>query len=93
MKRSAWLVVVVVCVVVSALLLAPGVPSVTLAAAEPCEQLANGMLVQVHGVRSGQGSLIAVLYGDKPEEFLKKGARVARERTPARCRRSATPTS
>lgn len=84
MKRSAWLVVVVVCVVVSALLLAPGVPSVTLAAAEPCEQLANGMLVQVHGVRSGQGSLIAVLYGDKPEEFLKKGARVARERTPAR---------
>jgi uncharacterized protein (DUF2141 family) len=83
-KRSAWLVVVVVCVVVSALLPAPGVPSITLEAAESCEQVANGMLVRVHGVRSAQGSLAAVLYGDKPEEFLKKGGRVTRERTPAR---------
>ena len=83
MKRSSWLVVVV-CAVVWALSLASGVSSVTLEAAEPCEQLANAMLVRVNGVRSGQGTLIAVLYGDKPEEFLKKGGRVTRERTPAR---------
>ena len=83
MKRSSWLVVVV-CAVISALSLASGVPSVTLEAAEPCEQLANAMLVRVNGVRSGQGTLIAVLYGDKPEEFLKKGGRVTRERVPAR---------
>jgi uncharacterized protein (DUF2141 family) len=75
---------VVVCAVVSALMLTPGVPSVTVEAAEPCEQLANGMLVRVHGVRNAQGSLLAVLYGDRPEEFLKKGGRVMRERTPAR---------
>jgi uncharacterized protein (DUF2141 family) len=49
-----------------------------------CDQIPSSMLVQVHGVRSGSGMLVAVLYGDKPELFLKKGARVARERAPAR---------
>jgi len=49
----------------------------------PCEQGANSVLVQVQGVRSSKGVLVAVLYGDKPDEFLKKGARVGRERVPA----------
>jgi uncharacterized protein (DUF2141 family) len=42
------------------------------------------MLVHVAGVRSDRGTLVAVLYGDKPDEFLKKGGRMARERVPAR---------
>jgi uncharacterized protein (DUF2141 family) len=49
-----------------------------------CEQAVSRVLVQVHGVRSAQGTLVAVLYGDNPAEFLKKGARLARERVPAR---------
>jgi uncharacterized protein (DUF2141 family) len=77
--RSSWWSVVVVC----AVLLAAWVSTVALEAAESCEQQANGVLVRVHGVRSAQGSLVAVLYGDKPDEFLKKGGRVLRERVPA----------
>ena len=42
------------------------------------------MLVQINGVRSDKGLLVVVLYGDKPDEFLKKGGRLARERVPAR---------
>ena len=53
-------------------------------APRPCEQAANSVLVQVQGVRNSKGVLAAVLYGDKPDEFLKKGARVGRERVPAR---------
>jgi uncharacterized protein (DUF2141 family) len=42
------------------------------------------VLVRVHGVRSNSGVLVAVLYGDNPNDFLKKGARLARERVRAR---------
>lgn len=61
-----------------------GAPPVGSEAPRPCEQGANSVLVQVQGVRSGNGVLVAVLYGDKPDEFLKKGGRVGRERVPAR---------
>lgn len=40
--------------------------------------------VHVHGVRSDAGDLVAVLYGDNPAHFLKKGKRLARERVRAR---------
>lgn len=40
--------------------------------------------VRVHGVRSSHGELVAVLYGENPDDFLKKGRRLARERVPAR---------
>jgi uncharacterized protein (DUF2141 family) len=40
--------------------------------------------VHVHGVRSDAGDLVAVLYGDNPDHFLKKGKRLARERVRAR---------
>ena len=40
-------------------------------APRPCEQGANSVLVQVQGVRSSKGVLVAVLYGDKPDAFLK----------------------
>jgi uncharacterized protein (DUF2141 family) len=42
------------------------------------------VLVQVDGVRSGRGTLVAVLYGDDPAHFLTRGRRLARERVPAR---------
>jgi uncharacterized protein (DUF2141 family) len=42
------------------------------------------VLVRVKGVRSGQGFVVAVLYGDQPEDFLKKGKRLARLRVAAR---------
>jgi uncharacterized protein (DUF2141 family) len=49
-----------------------------------CEESESPVLVQVHGVRSSQGALVAVLYGDNPADFLKKGKRLASERVPAR---------
>lgn len=49
-----------------------------------CDQTPSSMTVWIHGVRSGDGTLVVVLYGDKPEQFLRKGARIARERVHAR---------
>jgi uncharacterized protein (DUF2141 family) len=48
-------------------------------AAEPAS-----VLVRVNGVRSSQGFVVAVLYGDQPEDFLKKGKGLARLRVAAR---------
>lgn len=39
--------------------------------------------VRVHGVRSGGGQLVAELYRDQPDGFLRKSGRLARERVPA----------
>jgi uncharacterized protein (DUF2141 family) len=41
------------------------------------------IVVRVHGVRSTDGEVVAVLYGDNPDDFLRAGKRVARVRTPA----------
>jgi uncharacterized protein (DUF2141 family) len=41
------------------------------------------IVVRVHGVRSSSGEVVAVLYGDNPDDFLRAGKRVARVRTPA----------
>ena len=61
-----------------------GIPAVASEVRRPCEQAAHGVLIQVQGVRSSKGTLVAVLYGDVPSEFLRKGARLARERVAAR---------
>lgn len=79
MRRVRWWIAIVV-----AWTSGTGLPAVATEVPRPCEQVSNGVLVQVQGVRSGKGTLVAVLYGDDPGEFLKKGARVARERVPAR---------
>ena len=71
-------------VVVSLLVQAAVVSAAAPAPTQTCDRSASSMLVRVAGVRSDKGVLVAVLYGDKPEEFLKKGGRVARERAPAR---------
>ncbi|MCW5749947.1 MAG: DUF2141 domain-containing protein [Alphaproteobacteria bacterium] len=38
----------------------------------------------VPNVRSGNGQIVAVVYGAVPEEFLQSGKRLARKRVPAR---------
>ena len=70
--------------VVSLLVQVAVVSAAAPAATQTCDGSASSMLVRVAGVRSDKGLLVAVLYGDKPEEFLRKGGRVARERVPAR---------
>lgn len=39
--------------------------------------------ITVMGVRSAMGTITLMLYGDRDEDFLKKGARLARIRVPA----------
>jgi uncharacterized protein (DUF2141 family) len=72
-------------VAVLALAFALGIPTPTPATAEPsCEAARASVVVRVSGVRNSQGSIVAVLYGDRPEDFLKKGKRLARLHVPAR---------
>jgi uncharacterized protein (DUF2141 family) len=75
-RRLRW------CIGIFTVLLAPGVGAGS-EVPRACELGANSVQIQVQGVRSSKGAVVAVLYGDKPDEFLKKGARVARERVPA----------
>jgi uncharacterized protein (DUF2141 family) len=51
---------------------------------QSCQQVTGGVLVQVHGIRNARGALVADLYGDNPDGFLRKVGRVVRERVPAR---------
>lgn len=53
-------------------------------AATTCPAGPASVLVRVNGVRSSQGFVVATLYGDQPEDFLKKGKGLARLRVPAR---------
>jgi uncharacterized protein (DUF2141 family) len=41
------------------------------------------IVVRVHGVRSTGGEVVAVLYGDNPDDFLRSGKRLERARVPA----------
>jgi uncharacterized protein (DUF2141 family) len=69
---------------VLAVAMALAVPVVaSAAAAATCEGGGASVLVRVNGVRSSQGYVVGVLYGDRPEDFLKKGKRLARLRVPA----------
>lgn len=49
-----------------------------------CDNSPSVIVVRVHGVRSDDGNVAAVLYGENPSDFLKKGKRLARERVPAK---------
>jgi uncharacterized protein (DUF2141 family) len=42
-----------------------------------------GIVVRVQGVRSAAGEVVAVLYGDNPDDFLRSGKRLARARVAA----------
>ncbi|NKB82007.1 MAG: DUF2141 domain-containing protein [Nitrospirales bacterium] len=50
---------------------------------ELCQTASHMILVQVQQVRSAQGLVTAVLYGDKPDDFLAKGKKLAKIRVPA----------
>jgi uncharacterized protein (DUF2141 family) len=41
------------------------------------------IVVRIHGVRSSAGEVVAVLYGDNPDDFLRSGKRLERVRVPA----------
>jgi uncharacterized protein (DUF2141 family) len=58
--------------------------AVPLPALSACEGARASVLVRVNGVRSSRGFVVATLYGDQPDDFLKKGKRLARERVAAR---------
>ena len=48
-----------------------------------CGQGAEEIVVRVNQVRSASGSVVAVLYGDNPDDFLKKGRRLDKVFEPA----------
>ena len=48
-----------------------------------CRDRAHHIIVRVMNLHSAKGLVTAVLYGDNPATFLKKGARLAKERMPA----------
>ncbi|MEE2980825.1 MAG: DUF2141 domain-containing protein [Pseudomonadota bacterium] len=56
-----------------------------LAACQPPEdeQTSSKIEVRVDAVRSASGSVVAVLYGDNPDDFLKKGKHLAKMFEPA----------
>ena len=61
--------------------------SAATAAPEPATarpETPSTIAVHVRGARSSRGELVVVLYGANPDDFLKKGRRLARERVPAR---------
>ena len=51
---------------------------------EICQTASHTILVRVEQVRSEQGLVTAVLYGDKPDDFLAKGKKLAKIRVPAK---------
>lgn len=51
---------------------------------QPCDRTPPAIDVRVHGVRSDQGNIMFVLYGDNPDDFLVKGKRILKQRIPAK---------
>jgi uncharacterized protein (DUF2141 family) len=58
-------------------------PEAVADASDGCRADGNAILVRVHGVRNADGQVVAVLYGNDPESFLKNGKRLARTVVPA----------
>ncbi len=56
---------------------------------QACEDRENVIRLIVSDVRSDRGTITADLHGDRPEEFLKKGAKILRVREPAEAGRVA----
>ena len=50
---------------------------------EACQTANQMILVRVQDVRSNNGLVTAVLYGEKPDDFLAKGKKLAKIRVPA----------
>jgi uncharacterized protein (DUF2141 family) len=62
------------------------VTPVTPAAAQspaPLGEAGVRIVVRIHGVRNSAGEVVAVLYGDNPDDFLRSGKRLERVRVPA----------
>ncbi len=51
---------------------------------QACDGRENVIHVIISDVRSDRGTITADLHGDRPEEFLKKGAKILRVRQPAK---------
>lgn len=49
-----------------------------------CPSEGKAIHVHVHGIKNAEGSVKVVLYGPDPESFLVKGAKVDKEREPAK---------
>ena len=49
-----------------------------------CNGEASSLDVRVHGVRSDQGTVTFVLYGDNPDDFLVRGKKLLKMRFPAK---------
>lgn len=65
------------------LLLSWAVPGRIEAIERACDRISTAIDVRVHGVRSDQGNITFVLYGDNPDDFLVKGKKILKQRTPA----------
>ncbi len=50
---------------------------------EDCDHALSSIAVEGHGVRSDQGFVTFVLYGDNPDDFLAKGKKLLKRRFPA----------
>ena len=49
-----------------------------------CPDAGKRIYVHIHGIRSSDGTVKAVLYGPNPNDFLVKGKKTDKEREPAR---------
>ena len=49
-----------------------------------CAAAGDEIVVRVNQLRNGAGNVVAVLYGDNPDDFLKKGRKLAKVWAPAR---------
>ncbi|MDD5560424.1 DUF2141 domain-containing protein [Candidatus Methylomirabilis sp.] len=66
------------------LLLSWGIPGRIEAIERACDRTSTAIDVQVHGVRSDQGNIMFILYGDNPDDFLAKGKKLLKQRIPAK---------
>jgi uncharacterized protein (DUF2141 family) len=60
------------------------VPARVEAIERACDRASTAIDVRVHGVRSDQGNIMFILYGDNPNDFLAKGKRILKQRIPAK---------
>ena len=60
-----------------------GLGAVSQELANSCPSWGIPIHVHIHGIRSAQGTVKAVLYGPNPQDFLVKGKKADKEREPA----------
>jgi uncharacterized protein (DUF2141 family) len=49
-----------------------------------CDGNSTAIEVRVYGVRNDRGNIMFMLYGDNPDDFLAKGKKILKQRTPAK---------